>query len=183
MLGVLDSFMRCPKCGGQDDKVIDSRASREGAVIRRRRECLLCEHRYTTYEEIEREEFFVVKRDGRREPFSKDKLLTSIQRACQKRSVSEEAISDLVERVTNDLTERFDREVTAQAIGERAMRGLRALDPVAYVRFASIYREFQEVGEFVEEVNRLATLPVPDQRQMALLAEPEAGEGDGGGKG
>jgi len=152
-------------------------------VIRRRRECLLCEHRYTTYEEIEREEFFVVKRDGRREPFSKDKLLTSIQRACQKRSVSESAISDLVERVTNDLTERFDREVTAQAIGERAMRGLRALDPVAYVRFASIYREFQEVGEFVEEVNRLATLPVPDQRQMALLAEPEAGEGTGGGKG
>ncbi|MEN9733489.1 MAG: transcriptional repressor NrdR [Verrucomicrobiota bacterium] len=152
-------------------------------MIRRRRECLLCEHRYTTYEEIEREEFFVVKRDGRREPFSKDKLLTSIQRACQKRSVSESAISDLVERVTNDLTERFDREVTAQAIGERAMRGLRALDPVAYVRFASIYREFQEVGEFVEEVNRLATLPVPDQRQMALLAEPEAGEGTGGGKG
>jgi transcriptional repressor NrdR len=152
-------------------------------VIRRRRECLLCEHRYTTYEEIEREEFFVVKRDGRREPFSKDKLLTSIQRACQKRSVSEAAISDMVERVTNDLTERFDREVTAQAIGERAMRELRALDPVAYVRFASIYREFQEVGEFVEEVNRLATLPVPDQRQMALLADPEAGEGTGGGKG
>ena len=152
-------------------------------MIRRRRECLLCEHRYTTYEEIEREEFFVVKRDGRREPFSKDKLLTSIQRACQKRSVSESAISDLVERVTNDLTERFDREVTAQAIGERAMRELRALDPVAYVRFASIYREFQEVGEFVEEVNRLATLPVPDQRQMALLAEPEGGDGTAGGKG
>jgi len=143
----------------------------------------LCEHRYTTYEEIEREEFFVVKRDGRREPFSKDKLLTSIQRACQKRSVSEQAIADLAERVTNDLTERFDREVTAQAIGERAMRELRALDAVAYVRFASIYREFQEVGEFVEEVNRLATLPVPDQRQMALLAEPEAGEGTSGGKG
>lgn len=152
-------------------------------MIRRRRECLLCEHRYTTYEEIEREEFFVVKRDGRREPFSKDKLLTSIQRACQKRSVSEQAIADLAERVTNDLTERFDREVTAQAIGERAMRELRALDPVAYVRFASIYREFQEVGEFVEEVNRLATLPVPDQRQMALLAEPEGGEGTAGGKG
>lgn len=143
----------------------------------------MCEHRYTTYEEIEREEFFVVKRDGRREPFSKDKLLTSIQRACQKRSVSEQAIADLAERVTNDLTERFDREVTAQAIGERAMRELRALDAVAYVRFASIYREFQEVGEFVEEVNRLATLPVPDQRQMALLAEPEAGEGTSGGKG
>jgi transcriptional repressor NrdR len=142
-------------------------------VIRRRRECLQCTHRFTTYEEIEREEFFVVKRDGRREPFSKDKLLTSLMRACQKRPVSEEAVASAAERVTNEVTGRFDREVTAQAIGERVMRELRGLDAVAYVRFASIYREFQEVGEFVEEVNRLATLPVPDKRQMALLSDSE----------
>ncbi len=165
--------MRCPKCGGQEDKVIDSRASREGAVIRRRRECLLCEHRFTTYEEIEREELFVVKRDGRREAFSKDKLLTSLMRACQKRPVSEQAVADATERVTHHITGRFEREVAADNIGERVMRELRDLDPVAYVRFASIYREFQEVGEFVEEVNRLATLPPLDKRQMALLPSPE----------
>lgn len=163
--------MRCPKCGGQDDKVIDSRASREGSAIRRRRECLQCTHRFTTYEEIEQEELFVVKRDARREPFSKDKLLTSLKRACQKRPVSEEAVSDAAERVTNEITGRFEREVTAQAIGERVMRELRMLDAVAYVRFASIYREFQEVGEFVDEVNRLATLPLNDKRQMDLLAD------------
>ncbi|HAB18252.1 MAG TPA: transcriptional regulator NrdR [Verrucomicrobiota bacterium] len=165
--------MRCPKCGGQDDKVIDSRASREGSVIRRRRECLNCEQRFTTYEEIEREELFVVKRDGRREPFSKEKLLSGLKRACQKRPVSEEAVADAVERVTNEITERFDREVPAKVIGERVMRELRELDAVAYVRFASIYREFQEVGEFVDEVNRLATLPPPDKRQMAFLADSE----------
>lgn len=142
-------------------------------MIRRRRECLQCEHRFTTYEEIEREEFFVVKRDGRRESFSKDKLLTSMKRACQKRPVSEEAVADAAERVTNEITGRFEREVSAQAIGERVMRELRDLDAVAYVRFASIYREFQEVGEFVEEVNRLATLPPPDKRQMALLADSD----------
>lgn len=165
--------MRCPKCGGQEDKVIDSRASREGAVIRRRRECLSCEHRFTTYEEIEREELFVVKRDGRREPFSKDKLLTSLTRACQKRPVSGQAVADATERVTHHITGRFEREVAAQTIGERVMRELRDLDAVAYVRFASIYREFQEVGEFVEEVNRLATLPPLDKRQMALLPAVE----------
>ncbi len=169
--------MRCPKCGGQDDKVIDSRSSREGAVIRRRRECLQCEHRFTTYEEIEREEFFVVKRDGRREPFSREKLLTSLQRACQKRPVSDEAVNEAARRIVDDVTERFEREVPAKTLGERVMRELRSLDAVAYVRFASIYREFQEIGEFVEEVNRLTTQPVPDKRQMALIEIPaEQGE-------
>ena len=151
--------------------MIDSRSSREGAVIRRRRECLQCEHRFTTYEEIEREELFVVKRDGRREPFSREKLLTNFQRACQKRPVSDEAIHEATRRIIDEVTEHFEREVSAKTLGERVMRELRTLDAVAYVRFASIYREFQEVGEFVEEINRLATLPVPDKRQMDLLAE------------
>jgi transcriptional repressor NrdR len=165
--------MRCPKCGCQDDKVIDSRASREGSVIRRRRECLGCEHRFTTYEEIEHQELSVMKRDGRREPFSRDKLRGGIQRACDKRPVSQEAIDGAVERIVEELSQRFDREVPAKEIGERVMRELRAIDGVAYVRFASIYREFAEVGEFVEEINRLATLPPPDKRQMALIPEAE----------
>ncbi len=163
--------MRCPKCGDQDDKVIDSRASREGAVIRRRRECLGCEHRFTTYEVIEREELTVVKRDGRREPFSKEKLLAGMTRACQKLPVAVEILENAAERITNEITELFDREVPAKEIGERVMRALRGVDAVAYVRFASIYREFQEIGEFVEEVQRLTTQPPPDRRQMALIPE------------
>ena len=163
--------MRCPKCGGQDDKVIDSRASKEGSVIRRRRECLSCAHRFTTYEEIEHEELFVVKRDGRRELFSKEKLVASLKRACQKRPVSEPALADAAERIVDEITDKFDREVPTKEVGERVMRELRALDAVAYVRFASIYREFQEVGEFVEEIHRLATLPPSDKRQMALIPD------------
>ena len=167
------NFMRCPKCGCQDDKVIDSRASREGSVIRRRRECLGCTQRFTTYEEIEHQELVVVKRDSRREAFSKEKLRAGIQRACDKRPVSQETIDGAVSRIVEELGERFDREVPAKEIGERVMRELRAMDAVAYVRFASIYREFAEVGEFVEEINRLATLPPADKRQMALIPDSE----------
>lgn len=163
--------MRCPKCGCQDDKVIDSRASKEGSVIRRRRECLGCQHRFTTYEEIEHQELVVVKRDGRREAFSREKLRAGMQRACEKRPVSQEAIDNAAGRIVEELSERYDREVPAKEIGERVMRELRALDAVAYVRFASIYREFAEVGEFVEEINRLAALPPPDKRQMALIPD------------
>ncbi len=165
--------MRCPKCGGQDDKVIDSRASKEGLIIRRRRECLGCEHRFTTYEEIEHQELTVVKRDGRREALSREKLRAGIQRACDKRPVSQETIDGAVGRIVEELGERFDREVPAKEIGERVMRELRAIDAVAYVRFASIYREFAEVGEFVDEINRLASLPPSDKRQMALIPEAE----------
>jgi len=103
--------MRCPKCGRLDDKVIDSRASREGSVIRRRRECLVCGHRFTTYEEIEHEGLMVIKRDGRREEFSKEKLLSGIRKACQKRPVSPKAIEDLVERIVDEITDKYDREV------------------------------------------------------------------------
>lgn len=147
--------MRCPKCGGQDDRVIDSRASKEGATIRRRRECLACNHRFTTYEEIERQGLLVVKRDGRREEFSKDKLLSGLRKACQKRPVRPEAIEDLVEEITSELGDRYDREINGHEIGEKVMEGLKRLDQVAYVRFASVYRNFQEATDFVEEVQKL----------------------------
>jgi transcriptional repressor NrdR len=147
--------MRCPKCGNQDDKVIDSRASREGSTIRRRRQCLQCNHRFTTYEEIEHEGLMVVKRDGRREEFSREKLLSGLKKACQKRPISPKAIEELVETITDEITDKFDREVPGRTIGERVMQGLRELDKVAYVRFASVYRRFEEANEFVSEVNKL----------------------------
>jgi transcriptional repressor NrdR len=147
--------MRCPKCGRLDDKVIDSRASREGTTIRRRRECLGCAQRFTTYEEIEREGLMVVKRDGRREEFSKEKLLSGIKKACQKRPVSPKVIEDLVERIVNKTTDRYEHEVPAESIGKLVMAGLREIDEVAYVRFASVYRRFQEATDFVQEVKKL----------------------------
>ena len=147
--------MRCPKCGNQDDKVIDSRASKEGSTIRRRRECLKCGNRFTTYEEIEHEGLVVVKRDGRREEFSKEKLLSGVKKACQKRPISPKAIEDLVEKIVDEITDKYESEVPGMAIGERVMEGLRELDEVAYVRFASVYRRFQEATEFVQAVKKL----------------------------
>lgn len=147
--------MRCPKCGCQDDKVIDSRASREGATIRRRRECIACSHRFTTYEEIEREELMVVKRDGRREEFSREKLLSGLKKAFQKRPVSPQVIQDLAEKIVNEIQDKYEREVPGSVIGERVMEGLREIDDVAYVRFASVYRRFQEATDFVQEVKKL----------------------------
>jgi len=147
--------MRCSKCGCQDDKVIDSRASREGSTIRRRRECIGCGHRFTTYEEVERPRLMVLKRDNRREEFSREKLTAGMQKACQKRPVSQEAIAELAERIVDDLANTFDREVSCEAIGERVMTGLRGLDPVAYVRYASVYRRFEEATDFVAEVKKL----------------------------
>jgi transcriptional repressor NrdR len=147
--------MRCPKCSRQDDKVIDSRSSREGATIRRRRECITCGHRFTTYEEVERARLMVLKRDGRREEFSREKLLSGVQKACEKRPVSQEEIVTLVEGIIDDLSSSFEREVPGSEIGERVMRGLRGLDPVAYVRYASVYRRFDEATDFVHEVKKM----------------------------
>jgi transcriptional repressor NrdR len=147
--------MRCPKCGCQDDKVIDSRASREGATIRRRRQCVSCGYRFTTYEEIQREGLAVLKRDGRREEFSREKLLSGLRKACQKRPISPRVIEDLVERIVNEVTDKYEREVPAEFIGKLVMEGLRQTDEVAYVRFASVYRRFQEATDFVQEVKKL----------------------------
>jgi transcriptional repressor NrdR len=149
------AIMRCPKCGLQDDKVIDSRASREGATIRRRRECIACGHRFTTYEEIERSGLVVLKRDDRREEFSKDKLLSGVKKACQKRPISPKIIEDLAERIVNRITDVYEREVPAEVIGKMVMDELRQLDQVAYVRFASVYRRFKEATDFVDEVRNL----------------------------
>lgn len=135
--------------------MIDSRTSREGATIRRRRECLGCGHRFTTYEEIENEAITVVKRDDRREPFSREKLLTSLKIACQKRPISPKTIEEIVDRIVQEVGDKYDREVPSMAIGERVMEALRALDEVAYVRFASVYRRFEEPTEFVQEVKKL----------------------------
>jgi transcriptional repressor NrdR len=147
--------MRCPKCGDQDDKVIDSRASREGATIRRRRECAKCGHRFTTYEEVEHEGLMVLKRDGRREEFSREKLLSGLRKACQKRPISPKAIDDLVDHIVAVVTEKFEGEVPGEFVGKLVMEGLRELDDVAYVRFASVYRRFQEATDFVSEVKKL----------------------------
>lgn len=147
--------MRCSKCGCQEDKVIDSRTSREGATIRRRRECLSCGHRFTTYEEIENEAISVVKRDDRREAFSREKLWSSLKIACHKRPVSPASLEEIAERITEEIGDKYDREVPSMAIGERVMAALRGLDQVACVRYASVYRRFDEPAEFVREVKRL----------------------------
>lgn len=147
--------MRCPKCGGLEDRVVDSRASREGAIIRRRRECARCHHRFTTYEQIEREQLMVLKRDGRREEFSKEKLLSGIRKACQKRPISPRVIEELVDRIEETISNKFDREVPSEFIGKLVMEELREIDEVAYVRFASVYRRFKEATDFVQEVKKL----------------------------
>ena len=159
--------MRCPKCAGLDDKVIDSRGSREGSTIRRRRECLKCAHRFTTYEEIEHAGLMVVKRDGRREEFNKEKLLGSLKAACAKRPVPATEIEALAVSIADRVTDQFDSEVPSQAVGELVMARLRELDKVAYVRFASIYRRFEETEDFLDAVKHLeakrdtATFPLP----------------------
>ena len=134
---------------------MDSRASREGATIRRRRECIRCGHRFTTYEEIERGGLVIVKRDGRREEFSKEKLYSGIKKACQKRPVSPKQVEDLVEKIAEAANNKFESEGPAEFIGKMVMDGLRDLDEVAYVRFASVYRRFQEATDFVQEVKKL----------------------------
>jgi transcriptional repressor NrdR len=151
--------MRCIKCGCEEDKVIDSRTSREGVTIRRRRECLACGYRFTTYEAIEHEGFMVIKRDGVSEEFSRDKLVSGIKKACQKRPVSQIQIQEMADCILTEINNKYDKEVPSMAIGERVMESLRQIDQVAYVRFASVYRRFQEVTEFVQEIKKLEEKP------------------------
>jgi transcriptional repressor NrdR len=147
--------MRCPKCAAQDDKVVESRSSRDGSSIRRRRECLACGARFTTYEEILHENLRVQKRDGQYEEFDRRKLLAGIEKACEKRPVSAEQIESLAEQVVTELENEFGREVPSREIGERVMKHLRELDEVAYVRFASVYRQFRDAEQFIEEIKQL----------------------------
>ena len=142
--------MRCPFCGEQEDRVIDSRVSREGEVIRRRRECVACGRRFTTYERVEDMLPLVVKKDGRRESFDRLKILAGLKKACEKRPVSADTLERIVDRIEARFQEEGPKEVPSREIGEAVMAELQALDAVAYVRFASVYREFRGVDEFVD---------------------------------
>lgn len=147
--------MRCPYCGQLSEKVVDSREGKDGDVIRRRRECLGCRKRFTTYERIEEIQFMVVKKDGRREPFDRHKLMAGLLRATQKRPVSVAQLQEIADDIESRLSERADREMASAEIGELIMQRLHDLDEVAYVRFASVYRQFKDVHQFVEEVKGL----------------------------
>ncbi len=147
--------MRCPRCSSQDDKVIDSRAARGGAAIRRRRVCLGCGFRFTTYEEVARQSLRVIKRDGRHEELSRDKMLNGVLRACEKRPIGVDDAEALVDAVIGELEAEYDREVPSVVIGQKIMDRLQKLDDVAYVRFASVYRRFRDVTQFVSEVEEL----------------------------
>jgi len=143
--------MRCPKCGCDDDKVIDSRSARDGGMVRRRRECVSCGYRFSTLESVVPEDMKVVKRDGKREEYDRDKLRRGIASACYKR-VSNEEIDRIVDAVTGSILHDFDKEVDSSEIGERAMAELRNVDEVAFVRFASVYRKFTAVKDFIHEI-------------------------------
>ena len=178
--------MKCPSCGEDDDKVLESRAVRGGAAIRRRRTCLRCGHRFTTYEEVLRDSLMVVKRDGRLEEFSRQKLENGIQRSCLKRPISLQKIGYVVDRIVESLENRFDLEIPARAIGDTVMDELLKLDEVAYVRYASIYRHFENLEQFVKEVRELqeqarartsapAPAPAPAPEPVPAAAPAPAG--------
>ena len=157
--------MRCPRCSYPEDKVVDSRATREGTEIRRRRECLHCGHRFSTHEEIVQAELKVIKRDQTREDFDREKVRRGIEKACWKRNISAEQIDELVRKVVSDIESAYDREVPASEIGNCLMRHLRELDKVAYVRFASIYRDFKDVDEFINEIRTFDTRDARNVKQ------------------
>jgi transcriptional repressor NrdR len=160
--------MRCPKCGSRDDKVIDSRQSRDGSSIRRRRECLKCKYRYTTYEEIERSDLRVVKRDRTHEPFDRRKLAGSIAKAFEKRSASLLTLEDMVDEIVHEL-ETGGREVASSVVGAKVLEKLRAIDEVAYLRYASVYQRFQDVDEFVDAIHTLGRRVKPNALQSELF--------------
>jgi transcriptional repressor NrdR len=164
--------MRCPFCRNVDDKVIDSRSSEGGAVIRRRRECLSCKRRFTTYERAEEGiKVSVIKKDGSRVPYDRNKLIAGLQRATHKRPVSLEQLQGIVERVEEGMFRQFDKEVPSRFLAEQAARRLRKVDLVSYVRFASVYRQFQDVGEFIEQAQtalELAQHDAPGQQELFM---------------
>ncbi|MBR3297051.1 MAG: transcriptional repressor NrdR [Firmicutes bacterium] len=147
--------MKCPFCEQPDTKVIDSRPTEEGHAIRRRRECIVCGKRFTTYEKVEDVFFMVVKRDGRRESFDRNKILNGIIRACEKRPISLDQMEAVVSDIERNLNNRMEKEISSELIGEIVMEHLKDLDEVAYVRFASVYRQFKDVSTFVAEVEKL----------------------------
>lgn len=152
--------MRCPFCKEDRDKVIDSRASDFGRIIRRRRQCLACKRRFTTYEKIgESFKLYVVKKDNLRVPYERDKIVSGLQKACYKREVSAEQIQQIADKVEEEIFRSFDKEVSSAFIGESIMRNLRGVDKVAYIRFASVYRDFKDAGDLIEEVSQIIAEP------------------------
>jgi len=168
--------MRCPKCGSRDDKVIDSRQSRDSSSIRRRRQCLKCGYRFTTYEEIERSDLRVVKRDRTHEPFDRRKLAGSIAKAFEKRSTSLLTLEQLVDEIVHDL-ETGGREVQSTAIGAKVLEKLRGIDEVAYLRYESIHRRFEDVDQFVDAIHALGKTPKPDSKQRELFPPDQVSHG------
>ena len=160
--------MRCPFCEAEDTKVIDSRLANEGYSVRRRRECLSCSERFTTFETAELVMPQIVKHDNRREPFNEDKLRTGIIRALEKRPVESTAVEELISHVKMLMRATGDREIPASQLGEWVMDALKSLDQVAYVRFASVYRSFEDVNAFREEIERLEKLPTPELKKLQL---------------
>ena len=148
--------MKCPFCDELEDKVVDSRMAREGGVIRRRRECLSCKRRYTTYERVEESLPMVVKKDGRREPFDRTKILAGLKKACEKRPISTPTFEAVTDRIEKRVQEMGDTEIRSRTVGEEVMKELHQLDQVAYVRFASVYREFKDIDQFMDELKALA---------------------------
>ncbi len=151
--------MRCPFCSHGEDRVIDSRPSDEGSAIRRRRECIACGGRFTTYEKIETLPLLVIKKDGSREPFDRDKLISGVLKSCEKRPVSTSQVETLVNNIETFNQNSLKREVTSHEIGEMVMDGLKKIDEVAYVRFASVYRQFKDVNSFLDELNQMMRKP------------------------
>ena len=147
--------MNCPYCGHRDSKVMDSRPAEEGASIRRRRECVFCARRFTTYETVERAPIVVIKKDGSRQTFEREKILRGMLRACEKRPVSMEALEEIAAEIERELQSAMEQEIPTDIIGEAVLRRLRTLDQVAYVRFASVYRQFQDIDSFLEELDKL----------------------------
>jgi transcriptional repressor NrdR len=147
--------MKCPFCNENDNKVIDSRLSKEGSAIRRRRECLLCGRRFTTYETVEEIPLMIIKKDKRREVFSREKVRSGLKKACEKREISMDVIESFIEELERDLREAEEKEIPSRIIGEKIMARLHELDKVAYVRFASVYRDFKDVNDFVTELKTL----------------------------
>ena len=164
--------MKCPFCGHLDDRVVDSRESREGDAIRRRRECARCERRFTSYERIDEIPYMVVKKDGTRERFERQKVIAGMLKACEKRPVSVAILEAVANRVESALHERPDKEMSAEEVGAFVMDELKVLDKVAYVRFASVYRDFRDIGEFMEELKGL--LDGKEEKESGARAAPRS---------
>ena len=166
--------MQCPFCGQDRDRVIDSRGSEGGRAVRRRRLCLACDRRYTTYERPEEVlRITVVKKDGSRQPYERTKLIDGLQKACYKRPVIDDQIRTLVDSVEEAILRRFDRDVPSDFIGDVVARALREMDKIAYVRFASVYRNFQDVGELIDEAQEIKDAPAPGPDQKKLFDDGE----------